>query len=59
MIILGVAFLYIHLSQEWPAAKVKAKGEQTILGKKNSSRVSVQMFSVIVEIFYFLTLTLT
>ena len=34
MILLRVVVLYIRLSQEWPAAKVKPTGDQTILDWK-------------------------
>ena len=56
MIILGVVFLYINLSQEWPAAKVKPTSYQTVQDRKLFIRLSANFYCNSSNIL-FLTLT--
>ena len=56
MIILGVVFLYIGLSEELPAAKVKPTGYQTVKDRKLFTRYSENFYFDSCNIF---SLTLT
>ena len=53
MIILGVVVLYIRLSQEWPAAKVKPTGEQTILDWNFFTSLSANFYCDCSNILFF------
>ena len=45
--------LYIHLSQEWPAAKVKPTGDQTILDWKLFTSLSADFYCYCSNIFFY------
>ena len=56
MIILGDMVPYIGLRQKWPAAEVKATGDQTILDRKLFTSLGANFHCDSIEIF---SLTLT